>query len=677
MDERLEWILPRRPTTYVRAFSHYYPIIFLALFSLAASVYGDDTIPLPTRLISLPAQKKDAIRSPIRFDTVSLKSTPGTGNDMNRVLATDVSSQTTGLLSDNALIVRGGRFDENLYILNGMEFPNLDHFSIGPEGSFGIISATTLRDLKVYAGNTPSEFASSASSAIQVDTRSGNPAHLSAELGLSVTGGEAVIEGPLGFRSASFLAQVRYFDIRPLRDWVTTGQMPRFLDGILSLDFNHSDDSYSRIFGLFTVDTMSTSLSGYDYTRFDGAARAGLSYSYHLRTGKIEYEGGASWLLSSKASEWSPDFPAATGGANTSLSEQEKNGRVYVKTSFGEDTSSQFQIGADAKVSNPDLKQVSINGKGDTSLANVRLGTFSEYNGELGLYSFNLGLRVEYFSIYSKLGLSPQVSLSRKLGSSFRLTLDASLRNTPQGELPDVAAFALLDDSHPPYDLATLALKRIWYLDASLTARLNDVKYEVTSYAKLYDREFRFVDGLERAYYGGSEVNDGRTISVFEDPTGKRFVEGLELKATGELKKRLRFSLGLSLLDIENEYLDGNFRPDKDDYGITAKATGYWAIARHQLFSLSATASGGRPYWGEDQVDGSRYYSERFPSIFNLNTRYTLNWNWRRTRLLAYVEVDNLLNQTPDVYQDIRNDGSIENRSLNGIFPLIGFQLTI
>lgn len=650
-------------------------IAFFTFLLSATLGFGEDTLQVPEKKIHLPERNADGIRPPIRFDTVMLKGTAGTANDLNRVMAMDVTAQSTGLLSDNALNVRGGRVNENLYVLNGIEFPNLNHFSLGSDGALGFISANIMRELKLYAGATPSEFASSAASGILVETRSGNTNRLGSTLDLSITGGEAVVEGPLGMNSGAFLSQIRYFDIRPLRDWVTTGQIPRFMDGTLSLDLNHGDNSQSRIFGLYTWDRMSTRLPGYSYTRYDRSGRAGLSYSNFLRTGKMGIESGISGLISSEAAEWSSNTSTTTGSPVTSFSNGENTGRAYFKASIGEEASSLLHTGVDVKISNPDLDRISLNGTFDTSLVNIRTGGFAEYSGSMGLYGGNIGLRAEYFSAYSALGLSPQASVSRKFGEDYRLTLGGSLRYAPHGELADVAIFALFGDAHPPYNLNSLVLKRVWCLDATLAAQKSRVKYEITGYAKLYDKEFKLVDGVHRAYYGGSERREGRNLSVFDDPSGKRFAKGLEMKATGSVAQRLRFSMGIGFISIENEYLDGNFYPDKDDYGISAKGAAYLSVSRNQSLSLSMIAGQGRPIWNRTQILDQDYYSERLPNMVYLSARYTLDWKVRRTHFLAYAEIDNILNRTSAVYQDIYSDETFRYLSLNGIFPLIGIQV--
>src|SRR6187402_1846408 len=164
---------------------------FLACLPWAISAFGEDTLQAPGARITRihgTGRNADALRPPIRFDTAMLAGTAGTGNDLNRVLAMDVAAQGSGLLSDNALSVRGGRFNENLYILNGMEFPNPNHFSMGSDGALGFISPNILREVEMHAGATRGEFASSAASAVLVRTRSGNPDRFGSTLDLSITG---------------------------------------------------------------------------------------------------------------------------------------------------------------------------------------------------------------------------------------------------------------------------------------------------------------------------------------------------------------------------------------------------------------------------------------------------------------------------------------------------------
>jgi hypothetical protein len=649
----------------------------LALSLSASWGMADDTLSLPESRARLPRHTVDDVRPPTRFDTTMLQRTAGTGSDVNRVLATDVSAQSSGLLSDNALMVRGGRIDENLYVLNGFEFPNMDHFSLGAEGALGFVSVSTLKELKLYAGTTPSEFASSAASAVLVETRSGNADRFGSSLDLSITGCDAVVEGPLGPGSGAFISQFRYLDFRPLRDWITTGQMPRFMDGTLGLDLNHGSDSYGRIYGLYTWDRMSTRLREYGDTRYERSGRAGLSYLHFLRVGDMRVESGVSGLLSSKSSQWISDRPPAGGNTATSFSDAERTGRAFLQASFGDPAASSLQTGIDVKISNPELDRISIDAESDTSLVNIRSGGFVEYSGTKGPYGIGLGLRAEYFSIYSALGLSPQASFYREIGGNFRLTLDGSLRYVPHGELADVAIFSLFDNAHPPYDLNTLGLKRVWLMDAKLAAQSRGVEYELTGYAKLYDREFKLIDGLHRSYYGRDEPRGDGVVSTFTDPTGKRLVKGLEAKATGSIWNRFRFCLGIGFISIEDEYLDGNFYRDKADYGFSAKGIGYLSMTRHQLLSLSMIGSQGRPIWRNSQIADRRYYDERLPDLANACARYTFDRNVKRVRVTVYAEVDNLLNRTSPVYQDIDENGRSRYLSMNGVFPLIGIQVSI
>ena len=99
MLSRPQWVLPNTFST------------FLLLATLG---FGEDTLQVPEQRIHLPGRNADVVRPPIRFDSVMLEGTAGTGNDLNRVMAMDVAAQSTGLLSDNALNIRGGRINENL-----------------------------------------------------------------------------------------------------------------------------------------------------------------------------------------------------------------------------------------------------------------------------------------------------------------------------------------------------------------------------------------------------------------------------------------------------------------------------------------------------------------------------------------------------------------------------------
>jgi hypothetical protein len=76
----------------------------------------------------------------------------------------------------NDLIVRGGGPSENRFYLDGIEIPNLNHFSTqgSSGGSVGIINVDFIREVKYYSGAFPSNRGNAMSSVFEFSQLDGN-----------------------------------------------------------------------------------------------------------------------------------------------------------------------------------------------------------------------------------------------------------------------------------------------------------------------------------------------------------------------------------------------------------------------------------------------------------------------------------------------------------------------
>ena len=92
--------------------------IALAPIPLLAGV--GDTLDLPAKHNIRATEGTSRALECLAFDTLDLRNSAGTGNDVNRILHLDVSSQGSGHISDNSVSIRGGGRDENLYVINGL-----------------------------------------------------------------------------------------------------------------------------------------------------------------------------------------------------------------------------------------------------------------------------------------------------------------------------------------------------------------------------------------------------------------------------------------------------------------------------------------------------------------------------------------------------------------------------
>ncbi len=113
----------------------------------------------------------------------------------------------------NDLVVRGGAPFENLFLVDGIEVPNINHF--GTQGSTGgplsLINVDAVEQASFSAGGFAAKYGDRTASVTSISLREGNRTQFGGEFTLSATGGFAVAEGPLGERGSLYISARRSY----------------------------------------------------------------------------------------------------------------------------------------------------------------------------------------------------------------------------------------------------------------------------------------------------------------------------------------------------------------------------------------------------------------------------------------------------------------------------------
>ena len=180
---------------------------------------------------------------------------PGSVNDLNRILATHPSILSIGTHDNNALYVRGGNPTENVYIIDGIPFDDINHFPLvnRPGGSFGFIDPDMIKKLDIYAGGSPADLPARTSSAIDIHLRNGKRDRFGGSAELSLTGLGVTGEGPLPASSGSFLMSMRLADLRFIKIINEDIGVPRYGDGLFkgSIDLDRGGELQFHAIGSF------------------------------------------------------------------------------------------------------------------------------------------------------------------------------------------------------------------------------------------------------------------------------------------------------------------------------------------------------------------------------------------------------------------------------------------
>lgn len=100
----------------------------------------------------------------------------------------------------SSLVVRGGKPDQNLILLDGVSVYNMSHLY----GLYSVINENAIQSVNVIKGNYPARFGGRLSSLVDITLREGNKNKIKGEIGIGTVGGKFVLDGPIFDEKTTF-----------------------------------------------------------------------------------------------------------------------------------------------------------------------------------------------------------------------------------------------------------------------------------------------------------------------------------------------------------------------------------------------------------------------------------------------------------------------------------------
>jgi outer membrane receptor for ferrienterochelin and colicin len=180
-----------------------------------------ESIAIVQETVSVRVNKRSAraatLETPLSVQKLTaeeIRSNPGGNFDISKVIQTlpGVGGGAGGGTFRNDIIIRGGAPNENVFYLDGIEVPVINHFqtqgsSGGPQG---ILNVSFIEDVKLSSSAFDARYDNAMSSVFQFKQKNGNTTRTQGNIRLSATEFAATLEGPLSKkRKATFLASAR------------------------------------------------------------------------------------------------------------------------------------------------------------------------------------------------------------------------------------------------------------------------------------------------------------------------------------------------------------------------------------------------------------------------------------------------------------------------------------
>lgn len=205
--------------------------------------------------------------TPVSFQkltAVEIATYPGGNNDIVKVAQSlpGISPSVGGFRND--LIIRGGGSNETVYYLDGVEIPNINHFSTqgSAGGPVGLLNVSFIEDVSLSSSSFGAQYDNPLSGVLQFNQRSGNRNKFAGNIRVSASETALTLEGPI-FKAnseesnTSYLVSVRRSYLQFLFGVIGLPIRPDYWDYQYKVTHKIGDLDEINIIGVGSIDNFS------------------------------------------------------------------------------------------------------------------------------------------------------------------------------------------------------------------------------------------------------------------------------------------------------------------------------------------------------------------------------------------------------------------------------------
>lgn len=639
------------------------------------------------------------IESPVSLRIIGLQEiekSPGANRDLSRIVQSYPGVAFSPIGYRNDLIVRGGSPSENRFYLDGVEIPNINHFSTqgASGGPVGILNADLIREVNFYTGAFPTDKGNALSSVLDFKLRDGDMERNSLKATLGASEVSLASNGHLG-KKTSYLVSVRQSYLQFLFDMLGLPFLPTFTDAQFKLKTRFDARNELTVLGLGGIDKMKLNTKADDedneyilsylpkiqqetftlgavYRHYAGAHVQSVvaSHSY-LNNRNTKYQ---------QNDESDPDhlmLRLRSTEQNTQLrlenSSSFRNWKVTVGTSLDY---SQYSNTTFQKVYTDRAQTFDYH----TYLGIMRWGLFGtvNYTSIDERFTASLGLRADannYSAAMKDLSdqLSPRLSLSYQLTEHWSLSGNAGLYY----QLPPYTALGFKNNNGLYANKYALRYMQVSQGSVGLNWRKGDTfEVSVEGFYKDYDKiPLSVADGIPLTCKGNDYGVIGNEL-LTSTAQGRSY--GAELLLKWLVAKKLNLASSFTLFkseyrtDKESEYIASAW-----DNRFIFNLRGTYNLPRHWSVGMKVSCIGGAPYtpydadksslvtaWnaqGKPYYDYTRYNEERLPAFTQVDIRIDKTFYLKRCMLGFYIDLQNIAGSKLKQADVLMSTGVIKN----------------
>ena len=638
--------------------------------------------------------------SPVSLRVIGLQEiekAPGANRDISKVVQNYPGVAFSPIGYRNDLIVRGGGPSENRFYLDGVEIPNINHFSTqgASGGPVGLIDADLIRSVKFYSGVFPADKGNALSSVLDFSLRDGDMERNSLKATLGASEVSLSSNGHIGNKT-SYLVSVRQSYLQALFKILGLPFLPAYTDASFKIKTRFDSHNELTLLGLGGIDRMKLNLGieGEDaeymlsylpeinqetYT-VGGVYRhysqrhvqsIVLSQSY-LNNRNVKYRDN------DESSEENLTLRLGSIEQETKLRMENTSSWSVWKVKAGFDLNySRYKSNEYRKVFANALREYDYH----TDLSLWRWGMFAsvDYAAPDKSFTASMGVRTDGNNYSDKMKelwrqLSPRLSVSYQLIEGLTLSGHVGLYY----QLPSYTALGFKGEEgeyvNRHLDYISVSQES---LGLSWTPNEN-MELSAEGFYKLYGHmPFSLSDQIPLSCKG----NDYGTIgneALSSEAKGRSY--GVELMFKWLLTQKLNLSSSLTI--FKSEFKDGeqgSYVPSAWDNRFILNMSGTYNFPKHWSLGAKVSCIGGSPYtpydveksslveaWnvqGRAYYDYSRYNQERLPVFGQLDVRVDKTFYLKKCMLGFYLDIQNITASKLRQPDALMSTGQIENPS--------------
>ena len=657
---------------------------------------------------------KTSIETPLStqtFSAVEIETYPGGNNDITRVIQSlpGISPSVGGFRND--IIIRGGGPNETVYYIDGIEIPNINHFSTqgSSGGPVGLVNISFIKDVTLSTSSFGAEYDNALSGVLSFVQKEANKEKISGNFRIGSSEAGITLDGPVN-QDTSFIFSLRRSYLQFIFKAFGFSFLPDYWDYQMKLNHKIDEFNFLNFIGIGSIDELTVN----EPDEFDFENQSTIEQI--PITNQKSRTFGVTWKRIYKNSNGYFNLSLSNNKLENNFERFEDNvsktNKVYSNISTEEDIKLRF-------ISNNSFENYKFSFGGNFQVSKYSNRTLFKF------YNINYNSNIDFFK-YGLFLKSSKRFFNDKLSVSFGIRTDqdnfTSVNKIFENISPRLALSLALSRNNK-WNL-NFTTGRYYKMPTYTSLGFRDLNNMLTNKNSKYTKSDHLVIGLEFINSESSRftielfdkrysnypvsstdmvslANKGGDFEVLGNEKiltiGKGKSYGMELLYQQKLKNNFYGILSYTFFYSKFSGIDKIYLPSVWDNRNLFSFTGGYKLKKNWEISSKLRYTDKTPYapinielsnmsYPEIVFDYSQLGNYFLDKFLKLDLRIDKRWNFKTTSMNFYIDAENLLANeipVPPEYGLLRdsNQNVIIPRSLievqsdnrTSIIPSVGF----